>query len=166
MHATKPTPICRLEVIDGHLRDLQKFLVQLRQSLHAALEKEVADSASDLRDFELEANLDFILSQNDPQYDVESDNILASRDGFLDTHLHAGTIEAKLAAIDSHNFCDTPNHPMPQQGWLSHDVMEHDMGIDSPAIGPQGLLRVGKVWVDVIIKRQYWLNLHTGQFEK
>ena len=55
---------------------------------------------------------------------------------------------------------------MPQQGWLWHDVMEHDMGINNSAIGPQGLLRVSEVWVAVITKRQYLLNPHSGQFEK
>jgi hypothetical protein len=44
--------------------------------------------------------------------------------------------------------------------------MSHPQGIDNPAIGPAGLLRAGKVWVDVIVRRQYLLNLKTGQFEK
>jgi hypothetical protein len=156
----------QLGIIDRHLRELQKFLVQQGCTLTAELENEMADSESSLSDFEIETQLHYVLAKDDPQYDEDEDNILSSRDGLLAMKSNAASLESQLAEIDAQNFADSTDFAMPQQGWLSHDVMEHDMGIDSPAIGPQGLLRLGTVWVEVITKRQYWLNLRTGEFEK
>lgn len=156
----------RLSIIDRHLRALQKFLVLQGQSLTIELKNELADPASSLADFEIETQLHYVLAKDNPRYDDEDDNILTSRSQFRAVTSNELPLENQLLEIDTQNFADSPNHPMSQQGWLSHDVMEHDLGIDSPAIGPQGLLRVGKVWVEVIAKRQYWLNLHSGQFEK
>ena len=156
----------RLGIIDRHLRELQKFLIQQGQSLTTDLENEVADPASSLSDFEIETQLHYVLAKDDSQYDEVDDNILTTRAQFRAVTSKELPLENQLLKIDTQNFSDSSDHPIPQQGWLSHDVMEHDMGINSPAIGPQGLLRVGKVWVEVITKRQYWLNLHTGQFEK
>ena len=156
----------RLGIIDLQLRELQKFLIRQGRALTIELETELTNPTSSLADFELENQLHFILAKDDPQYDEEDDNILTSRTQFRAAMSNELPLENQLLEIDTQNFADSPNHPMPQQGWLSHDVMEHDLGIDSPAIGPRGLLRVAKVWVEVIVKRQYWLNLHTGQFEK
>ena len=165
VNTNSETHTYRLGIIDRHLRELQKFLIRHDRTLAVELENEMADLASSLSDFEIETQLHYVLAKDDPQYDEEDDNILTSRAQFRAVTSNELLLENKLLEIDSQNFADSPNHPMPQQGWLSHDVMEHDMGISSPAIGPQGLLRVGKVWVEVITKRQYWLNLHTGQFE-
>jgi hypothetical protein len=44
--------------------------------------------------------------------------------------------------------------------------MEHGHGPDRPALDPERLLRSGKVWINVIVRRQYLLSLKTGQFEK
>jgi hypothetical protein len=156
----------RLGIIDHQLRELQKFLIQQGQALTIELETELANPTSSLADFEIETQLHYVLVKDDPQYDEEDDNILTSRTQFRAATSNELPLDDQLLEIDTQNFADSPNHPMPQQGWLSHDVMEHDLGIDSPAIGPRGLLRVGKVWVEVIAKRQYWLNLHTGLFEK
>ncbi len=159
------THIARLSTIDRHLRALQKFLILQGQSLTMSLENELTDPASNVADFEIETHLHYVLAKDDPQYDEEDDNILTSRTQFCAVTSNELPLEKQLSEIDVQNFADSPKHPMPQQGWLSHDVMEHDLGIDSPAIGNQGLLRVGKVWIEIITKRQYSLNLHTGQFE-
>jgi hypothetical protein len=156
----------RLGIIDRQLRELQKFLIQQGQALTIELEAELANPTSSLADFEIETQLHYVLAKDDPQYDEEDDNILTSRTQFRAATSNELPLEDQLLEIDTQNFADSPNHPMPQQGWLSHDVMEHDLGIDSPAIGPRGLLRIGKVWVEVIAKRQYRLNLKTGLFEK
>jgi len=149
----------RLRRIDTHLRKLQKLLLQQRQSLTAALTNEVSSANSELCDFELEAQLNLLLSEDDPHYAEDADNILTTLDGLIDP-------ADSEREIDEQNFCDLPGHLMPHQGWLSHDAMAHQHGTDNPAIGSDGLLRAGKVWVDVIVRRQYLLNLKTGQFEK
>ena len=149
----------RLRRIDTQLRKLQKLLLQQRQALTAALTNEVASTNSDLCDFELEAQLNLLLSDDDPHYADDADNILTTLDGLIEP-------ADNEREIDEQNFCDRSDHPMPNQGWLSHDAMEHPHGNDKPAIGQEGLMRTGKVWVEIIVRRQYLLNLKSGQFGK
>ena len=53
-----------------------------------------------------------------------------------------------------------------QHCWLLRDLYDHSYGLTKPRMPLQDCLRLGEVWVDVIIKQQYWLNLDTGQWEK
>jgi hypothetical protein len=45
--------------------------------------------------------------------------------------------------------------------WLFHDLNDHDYGFNKSRVPLQDCLRLGEVWVDVVIRQQYWLNLET-----
>jgi len=167
MNANDESTAGRLQAVDSHLRLLHKFLLEQLHSLTPNLDIDLADPSSDLLDYALETDLHFILSKDDPDYEDESDNILTTRSSTLpETAQEGWSLASALSEIDSSNFRDMPSHPLQNQGWLAHDVMEHSYGANQQAIGHDGLLRVGEVWVDVIIRRQYLFNLSTGQFEK
>jgi hypothetical protein len=52
---------------------------------------------------------------------------------------------------------------MDRQGWLTHDVLEHNYG-HNPRLGLPALLRTGHIYVDVHAVRSYVFDLQTGQF--
>lgn len=136
----------RLEKFDALLRELHQTLLNEYVATKSQLEYELDAGNSNLIDYEMEVKLDYYLSESDPGYIADSDNILATRKVFL--------------SLDSE--CNALNQA---QGYLTHDVVCHDYG-SSPAIGKAGLLRADNVWVDFVITRQYCLSLESGAFQK
>lgn len=48
---------------------------------------------------------------------------------------------------------DEPGSVIEPQGWLFHDLTEHAYGIEQPRVALAGLLRVGEVRVDVVVRQ-------------
>ena len=43
--------------------------------------------------------------------------------------------------------------------WLFHDLYDHSYGFSKPCVPLRDCLRIGKVWVDVVIRQQYCLDI-------
>ena len=48
--------------------------------------------------------------------------------------------------------------------WLFHDLYDHSYGFSKPCVPLRDCLRIGKVWVDVVIRQQYCLDIATGEW--
>jgi hypothetical protein len=42
--------------------------------------------------------------------------------------------------------------------WLFHDLYDHSYGFSKPSVPLRDCLRIGKIWVDVVIRQQYYLD--------
>ena len=160
----KATAMATLAAMDVQLRSLQKIVLRTTDQQAKQFEAEIALPGSLLADFEIDAELNYLLAEDDPAYDENSDNILATRDGWVGKS--GGKSLCSLEAeVDEINYADH-SHLMPSQGWYLHDLSDHDMGPGRPALSPLELLSIEKVWVNITTTRQYCLNLRTGAFEK
>ena len=61
------------------------------------------------------------------------------------------------------NWLDYKHTWMSRQGWLTHDVLEHNHG-QQPRFGVAALLHTGFIWVEVNTLRSYVVDLNAGQF--
>jgi hypothetical protein len=49
---------------------------------------------------------------------------------------------------------------------LFHDLYDHSYGLDMPSLSLKDCTRVGSIWVDVIIRQQYFLDVASGNWSK
>ncbi|MDP1635258.1 MAG: hypothetical protein Q8L69_11335, partial [Gallionellaceae bacterium] len=49
---------------------------------------------------------------------------------------------------------------------LFHDLYDHSYGVEQPSVPLRDCLRIGTVWIDVVIRQQYCLDLETGKWDK
>lgn len=160
----KMTVVRRFSEIDAHLRNLQKLVVREVYKQNQELEAELAEPGSNLADFELDAELSYVLTEDNPLFKADDDNILATRHANV-TFSKEQTVAELEAEIDTDNFSDRSTL-MPNQGWFLHDICDHGYGLGSPRLSEKEILNVGFVWIEIITTRQYLLNLRSGKFEK
>lgn len=160
----KMTVVRRFSEIDAHLRNLQKLVVREVYKQNQELVAELVEPCSNLADFELDAELSYVLAEDNPLFKADGDNILATRHANV-TFSKEQTVAEVEAEIDTDNFNDRSTL-MPKQGWFLHDICDHGYGLGSPRLSEKKMLNVGFVWVDIITTRQYFLNLRSGKFEK
>lgn len=158
----------RLKQADLNLSALYK---QLQQFCHQAASPLVCEMSGDamqdlppLWDAQVEAKLDYLLDESSPLFDEESNNILASQEA-MSWHIRP---EGKIIHVMDDdptvdNWLDHSHRWMQRQGWLTHDVLEHNHG-HHPRFGVAALLQTGTVWVEVHTVRSYAFDLHAGKF--
>jgi len=144
------------------LASLQDFLTATTNTLSPVLADKVADPTDAMVDFELDAKLGYVLREDDSEYREDSDNYLTEREESIkrqkDVYQLDGYGGSQLSDVDgmhSEAHC-----------WLFHDLYDHSYGLTMPKVPLRDCLRLGKVWVDVVIRQQYLLNLDTGAWER
>lgn len=149
----------RLLHLNQHLVKLQNFLVSLADELKPALSRKELSPTDPMGDFEIEAQLHYCLRESDPDWSDDSDNFVTSREENLKMDFLQSRRDdyrenmPRMEAINSEPHC-----------WLFHDLYDHSYGLDKPNVFLKDCLRLGEVWVDVVIRQQYWLNLDTGEW--
>ncbi|MGV0985890.1 MAG: hypothetical protein ACOYB2_15165 [Limnohabitans sp.] len=158
----------RLKQADLHLsalyKKLQRFCHQAASPLVDEMSGDAAQDLPPLWDAQVEAKLDYLLDESNPLFDEESNNILASQEA-VSWHIRPeGNIFHVMdddPAVD--NWLDYSHRWMQRQGWLTHDVLEHNHG-HHPRFGVAALLQTGTVWVEVHTVRSYAFDFHAGKF--
>jgi hypothetical protein len=118
-------------------------------ALNTHLQTRVQDPADWLSDYEIELEVEVCLREDDPAFQEDDDNILA-------------TLRERLKGCAQHDFGidDGTNHNAfqqmeghPMQGevhcWLYHCLYDHtDLWFDD-------MLRIGRIWVDIQVWYQH-----------
>lgn len=147
--------------LNQRLIDLESFLVNRAAKQSELLEPRVADAHDPIYDYEIEAQLDFILREDDPDYDPDDDCILTSRHfdikrldgerGIGDTEDHREPIRLFLRALGQNRHC-----------YLFHDLYDHGYGVEQTALSLRDCARVGEIWVDIQSTEQVALSVEKG----
>lgn len=144
--------IQQLLVLNRQLRDVGPFLMSVADDIRPRLESKLADPSDPMYDYEIEARIDFILREDDPEYDEADDNILTTRQETLkDPRWH---------------LCNDCSEPIGPEGlraephcWQFHDLYDHDHGEESPRLSFRDCLRIGKILIDVQVWQQYCVDV-------
>lgn len=154
------------EEIDGLLR-LNMLLTATTELLHCVaseqmprLEAKCADPADPLWDYEMDARIDFRLRSDDPSFDDDEENNLASRTVSI-KHL----VELRRRNRERADWArsDLPAALRAQPHcWLFYDLVEHEYGDGGARLSYRDCLSVGEVFVDVAVRHQYLFAVEAG----
>lgn len=156
-----PEEINRLVRLNARLSALECYLYALDQRLCSQMSARVADPEDPLDDFEIDVTLHFMMHENDPDYDDDSDNFLTERrftmkndekDTMLDRDFRE-TIRRFPGQLNEIPHC-----------WLFHDLYDHSYGLSQTALSLHNCLRIEKIWVRVAVDHQATLDLETGDW--
>jgi hypothetical protein len=152
----------RLLQLNHHLAKLQDFLNTQERSILPVLASKGADPDDPIADYEIDVVFHYTFREDDPEWNEDSDNFIAKRKSSLN-----GTSKSSSKRDDWREYrpgmeaINTEPHC-----WLFHDLYDHSYGLTSPNVPLRDCLRLGELWVDIVIRQQYWLNLETGDWEK
>lgn len=176
--------VCRLERLDSKLRkphlgikgdqvdpllllnrrlaEIEHLLDQVKQDVQPELLSKVADEGDPMSDFELEAKINYVLKESDPDWDDDSDNILTSRRNGI-------TFGKGVEKMSSErDFCEHMPGLEPisvePHCYLFHDLYDHSYGMAEQRLSFEECARVGEIWIDVVIRQQYFMNVETGEW--
>ena len=158
----------QLAQTDLNLSKLYQHLLQLGKQCGQPLVQELSGHASGfpppMWDAEVRVSLNYMLNDDHPLYDDRSNNHLARQEP-INWHVNAGGVKSREMDDDPEqdNWLDYKHTWMSRQGWLTHDVLEHDYG-HHPRFGVAALLHTGFIWVEVNTVRSYVFDLNAGQF--
>lgn len=154
--------VAKLLQLNRYLSHLQNFLLTLSHSLSSELDNKVSDPGDKMDDYECEVELNYTLRSSDPDWNDESDNFVTKR-----RLISLKRAREELDDEDWRVFVPGLQHINAEPHcWLFHDLYDHSYGLDQPSVSLRDCLRLGEVWVDVVIRQQYWFNLDTGTWEK
>jgi hypothetical protein len=139
----------QLQRLNDRLAAIEHHIQREATILNTQLQARVQDPADWLSDYEIELEVTFWLREDDPAYQEDDDNILATlRERLKGCAQHDFGIDDRI----NHNaFQQMDGHPM--QGevhcWLYHRLYGHtDLWFDD-------MLRIGRIWVDIQVWYQH-----------
>jgi hypothetical protein len=157
--------VAGLMTLNRRLAGLEQHLRDQALALEPRLRAKLADPTSRMYDYEIDAEIAYVLREDDEEAVDDDDNILTHRDEMLKdmrkTHMLADgedyreTVRADMAQLDGEPHC-----------WLFHDLYDHSYGFSKPSVPLRDCLRIGKILVDVVIRQQYCLDLATGEWSQ
>ena len=121
----------------------------------------VSDPDDPMADYEIEAVLNYTLREDDPEWSDESDNFMTQRKERLKWPSTVFSRDDFSEHIPGREEINKEPHC-----WLFHDLYDHGYVLNNRRVPLLECLRLGEVWVDVVIRQQYWLNLETGDWVK
>lgn len=149
--------IHQLLALNRQLRDIAPFLRSVADDVRPRLESKVADPNNRMYDYEIEAQIDFILREDDPEYDEDDDNILTTRNESLRRQTEGHRIDYERIGPDglrAESHC-----------WHFHDLYNHDYGEESPSLSFRDCLRIGTILIDVQVWQQYSFDVAAIRLE-
>ena len=149
--------IHQLLALNRQLRDIAPFLRSVADDVRPRLESKVADPNDRMYDYEIEAQIDFILREDDPEYDEDDDNILTTRNESLRRQTEGHRIDYERIGPDglrAEPHC-----------WHFHDLYNHDYGEESPSLSFRDCLRIGTILIDVQVWQQYSFDVAAIRLE-
>lgn len=162
-----PEQAARLTRLNEQLNGVAQHIQQAADAIDAPLAGPLLDPANRLVDRNLDARLLFELREDDPAHDDHEDNLVAEV-----------KLSGRLSARQGATIDEAPFHeftrswpdgfdctfPMPHDG-LMHELRLYS-GYEGGGVDYRDLLRIGSVWVDIVVTYQYQYDLTTGQWIK
>jgi len=138
--------ISRLFALNKRSRDIYRDLASVVQDIKPRLEAKRANPSDPMYDYEIEARLDFALSESDPEFTEDSDNYLATRWDSIKGLDEKGGNDRFLPFISN---C--------LNGKSRCSQFELLPGYDQlyTVLSYRDCLRIGRIFVDVQIWQQY-----------
>lgn len=140
--------------LNRKLREVASFLSSIGEELSPRLEEKLGDPSDPIYDYELEARLDFVLREDDPEYRDDDDNFLTTRTESLKHGLRK-----ELPDRDWADPCIPERLRAEPHCWYFHDLYDHSYGEDSPSLSLRDFLRIGEILVDVQVWQQYSFHI-------
>ena len=131
------------------------------RNANKSLSDEISQAECRMADFEVEIEVDYVLAEDDHDFHSDEENILTSRRHLVlpenDELDHKGWNDGRVSlnAISSEPHC-----------YMLHDLYDHRYDSTQTNLSLSDCARVGAVWFDVVIRRQYCFNVKTGRWEK
>ena len=139
--------IDQLLALNRYLKVVTQQLIVVAKDLEPRLEAKVADPADPMYDFEIEAVFDYVLRDDDADYDEDDDNSLSSQQYTL-----------RNPAMFEDTMCTIPLQPprlwSEPHCWFFHELRRPLM-TRAPQLSLRDLLRIGRILVDVQVWQQY-----------
>lgn len=134
--------------LNRQLADLPRFLKMTAEDITPRLKAKIADPNDPMFDFEIDADIAYMLREDDPEYIEDGDNYLTTRNECLkidpDSEIRDWAEPHIQASLRAEPHC-----------WYFHDLYDHDCGPKSPKVPLRDCLRIGTIVVDVQILQQY-----------
>lgn len=154
-HALSESEIPQLLQLNRQLSNITQHLRQVAQDAIQRLELKNADPNDPMFDYEIEARIDYVLREGDPDYCENDDNYLTRRSEDLKCNHHLDRDTDPLpflpAALPESTYC-----------WLFRDLYDRGYGPESPMLSLKDCLRIGNIFVDVQITQQYVFDAQGG----
>jgi hypothetical protein len=147
--------IQQLLALNRQLRGIAPFLMSVADDVRPCLEGKLADPNDSMYDYEIEARIDFILREDDPEYDEDDDNILTTREDSL-------KYQRDECRTDDCERMGPERLRAEPHCWQFHDLYDHDYGDESPSLSFRDCLRIGKILIDVQVWQQYSFDAATS----
>jgi hypothetical protein len=148
MNALSPDQRQYLQQINDRLIVIERHAKREALTLIAQLEARIQDPQDWLCDYEIELEVSFYPREDDPAYQDDEDNILATT---WDSLKGIGTGEHPIASRYNWNeFQCMDGDPQQQEHhcWLYHHLYDHS------GLRWEDLLRIGHIWVDLQVTYQ------------
>ena len=139
--------IDQLLALNRYLKVVTEQLIVVAKDLEPRLEAKIADPADPMYDFEIEAIFNYVLRDDDSDYNEDDDNYLSSQQHML-----------RSPAMFEDTICPIPFQPLRLWSeplcWLFHEL-RHPLMTRAPQLSLRDLLRIGRIYVDVQVWQQY-----------
>lgn len=133
----------KLSALNCKLTSLEFDIKKEVSELMYNAETKISDPSDWIDDCEIECVVSFIIKDDDPEANVDSDNILAElRELFF---CKEDIEKNQIADGQNHNEFQNWNHPMKDEHhcWLYHSLYDH------AHLSWNDILRIGSIWIDI-----------------
>lgn len=153
----------RIREFDALMRKLTDQIKKECAKAQQPLDDRIADPADPIGDFEIDVRIDYIADEHAIGYSEDSDNILATRDYPMRVRVsgESGLLDGEWE-IPNGTEIDT----WPRGCWLFHDLVDHAYGPSNPRLALRKIDDIGTIWIEVIVRQQYWMDTRTGKWEQ
>lgn len=155
----------RLMSLNRRLGEIESLVREAAHELRPSLIGKIENQNDLMSDFEIDVEIDFILRDDDLEASEDSDNILATRSE-LSVNTRDEADDEDVADFRESCNSETDQLAAEPHCYLFHDLYDHSYGVEQPRVPLRDCLRIGSVWIDVIIRQQYCLDLETGKWDK
>ncbi len=151
-HATREADLSvdeltALRLMNTRLDEVGRKIKDATEQVESDLDARLANLGDQLRDYEVDVKLDFYLKNDDPGFSGDDNTV--SRVEFL-------------VGDPTDQYPDGYLDAMPH-GQVFH-TLHYYGGYDRSEVDYRDMLRIGTVWVDVVVRHQYEYDLTTGRW--
>jgi hypothetical protein len=151
----------RLQNLNHVMNDISEFMHRTADAIRPAMHAKTADNRDPMYDYEIEAELDYALRNDDPEYDEDSDNYLSSRSESLRFDRNEDDLNDDWrGSLTPEAFLSEP------LSWLLHSLTEHSYGPEGPRVRLKNCLRIGRILLDIQVWHQYVFDINEGKWIK
>lgn len=157
----KECEVERLLHLNRQLKTIARHLHNTALDVTPHLESKLANTNDPMCDYEIEVRIDFVLREDDPAYDPESDNYLTTRDVSLKIKLSEDPYW-----IDEDITFECPDELQKEPHcWFFHSLYYHHHDDPAqPALTFMDCLRIGMIFIDVQVWQQYSFDLDKNEW--